>query len=89
MPLDDELLALAKFDERKVRIAEWRHFGGLSLNETATAPSHSVTTIGDEQRLARARLRREMETWILNAGNASKKCSTPSWSTRRMSAKPI
>lgn len=59
--LDDALLALAKFDKRKVRIIEMRYFGGLSLEETAEALGLSVTTISDEQRLARAWLRREME----------------------------
>jgi len=60
--LDDALVALAKFDERKVRIIELRYFGGLSLEETAEALGLSITTISDEQRLARAWLRREMET---------------------------
>lgn len=59
--LDDALLALAKFDERKVRIIELRYFGGLSLEETAAALGLSITTIGHEMRLARAWLRREME----------------------------
>lgn len=59
--LDDALNALAKFDQRKVRIIELRYFGGLSLEETAAALGLSVTTIGHEMRLARAWLRREME----------------------------
>jgi RNA polymerase sigma factor (TIGR02999 family) len=59
--LDDALVALAKFDERKVRIIELRYFGGLSLDETAGALGLSVTTIGHELRLARAWLRREIE----------------------------
>jgi len=58
--LDDALVALAKFDERKVRIIELRYFGGLSLEETAGALGLSVATIGHEMRLARAWLRREM-----------------------------
>jgi len=62
LALDDALLALAKFDERKVRIIELRYFGGLSLEETAEALDLSVTTISDETRVARAWLRREMET---------------------------
>src|SRR5262245_38098552 len=60
--LDDALIALAKFDERKVRIIELRYFGGLSLEETATALGLSVATIGHETRLARAWLRREVES---------------------------
>jgi len=59
--LDDALIALTKFDERKVRIIEMRYFGGLSLEETADALDLSVATIGHEMRLARAWLRREME----------------------------
>lgn len=58
--LDDALVALAKFDERKVRIIELRYFGGLSLEETADVLGVSVATIGHEMRLARAWLRREM-----------------------------
>jgi RNA polymerase sigma-70 factor, ECF subfamily len=60
--LDDALVALAKFDERKVRIIELRYFGGLSLEETAAALGLSIATIGHETRLARAWLRREMES---------------------------
>src|SRR5215475_8074986 len=62
LALDDALGALAKFDERKVRIIELRYFGGLSLQETADALGLSVATIGYETRLARAWLRREMES---------------------------
>ncbi len=58
--LDDALVALAKFDQRKVRIIEMRFFGGLSLEETADALGLSVPTISQEIRLARAWLRREM-----------------------------
>jgi RNA polymerase sigma-70 factor, ECF subfamily len=57
---DEALLALAKFDWRKVRIIELRYFGGLSLEETAAELGISITTIGDEMRLARAWLRREL-----------------------------
>src|SRR5262249_5461966 len=58
--LDDALLALAKFDRRKVRIIELRYFGGLSLEETAAEVGISIATIGHEMRLTRAWLRREM-----------------------------
>lgn len=58
--LDDALVALGKFDKRKVRIIELRFFGGLSLEETAAALGISVPMIGHEMRLARAWLRREM-----------------------------
>ncbi|HKQ79363.1 MAG TPA: sigma-70 family RNA polymerase sigma factor [Blastocatellia bacterium] len=59
--LADALIALEKFDERKVRIIELRYFGGLSLEETANALGLSITTIDHETRLARAWLRREMD----------------------------
>ena len=60
--LDDAMVALAKFDERKVRVIELRYFGGLSMDETAAALGLSVATIGHEMRLARAWLRREVES---------------------------
>ena len=60
--LNDALIALAKVDERKVRIIELRYFGGLSLEETAAALGLSIATIGHEMRLARAWLRREVKS---------------------------
>jgi RNA polymerase sigma factor (TIGR02999 family) len=64
--LDDALVALARFDERKVRIIELRYFGGLSLEETAEALGVSVATVGNEMRVARAWLRREMNPQSLS-----------------------
>jgi RNA polymerase sigma factor (TIGR02999 family) len=58
--LDDALNALAKFDERMVRIIELRYFGGMSVEETATVLGLSVATIGHETRLALAWLHREL-----------------------------
>lgn len=58
--LDDALTALAKFDERKVRIIELRYFGGMSLEETATVLNLSTATINNETRVARAWLHREL-----------------------------
>jgi RNA polymerase sigma-70 factor, ECF subfamily len=58
--LDDALQALARFDERKARVIELRYFGGLSVEETATALGLSLATIGHEARLARAWLQREL-----------------------------
>lgn len=58
--LDDALIAMAAFDERKVQIIELRYFGGMSLEETATILGLSVATIGHETRLARAWLYKEM-----------------------------
>jgi len=58
--LDDALTALAAVDERKCRVIELRHFGGLSVEETAQALGVSVPTIVRDQRMARAWLRREL-----------------------------
>lgn len=58
--LDDALQTLAQFDERKVRIIEMRYFGGMSLEETATALNLSIATINNETRLAKAWLHREL-----------------------------
>jgi RNA polymerase sigma factor (TIGR02999 family) len=58
--LDDALQTLAQFDERKVRIVEMRYFGGMSLEETATALNLSIATINNETRLAKAWLHREL-----------------------------
>jgi RNA polymerase sigma factor (TIGR02999 family) len=59
--LDDALTALASLDARKARIIELRFFGGLSVDDTARMIGVSVATIGREQRLAEAWLRREMQ----------------------------
>jgi len=59
--LDDALDALAKTDERKARVLELRYFGGLSVEETATALGVSVATIGRETRFAEVWLRRELQ----------------------------
>jgi RNA polymerase sigma-70 factor, ECF subfamily len=56
--LDDALTELAKFDARKSQVIEMRYFGGMSLEETAEALNISITTLGREQRLAQAWLKR-------------------------------
>lgn len=58
--LDDALQALTAFDERKGRVIELRFFGGLTLEETASALDVSVDTVTRDWRFARAWLRREM-----------------------------
>ena len=60
LALDDALGALEGFDARKAKVIELRFFAGLSVEETAQALDVSVATIGREQRLAEAWLRREM-----------------------------
>lgn len=58
--LDDALTALAAIDERKCRVIELRHFGGLSVEETAQALGISVPTVIRDQRMAQAWLHREL-----------------------------
>jgi RNA polymerase sigma factor (TIGR02999 family) len=58
--LDDALQELAKLDDRKVRIIEFRYFGGLSVEDTAEALGISVATVGREMRMAQAWLMRQM-----------------------------
>ena len=58
--LDEALNSLATFDERKCKVIELRYFAGLSLEEVAEALEISVATVGREQRLAEAWLKRYM-----------------------------
>lgn len=60
--LDDALVALAKFDERKSRVIELRFFGGLSVEETASVLKVGPDTVMRDWRLARAWLRGEMRS---------------------------
>jgi RNA polymerase sigma factor (TIGR02999 family) len=63
----EELLAvhqaldrLAAFDERKARIMEMRHFGGLSREEIAEVTGMSLATVKRDMHLAGAWLKREL-----------------------------
>ena len=58
--LDDALKALAEFDERKSRVVELRFFGGLSVEETASALRVGPDTVMRDWRLAKAWLQLEM-----------------------------
>jgi RNA polymerase sigma-70 factor, ECF subfamily len=58
--LDDALQALAQFDERKSRVIELRFFGGMTVEETASALKVSPDTVMRDWRLAKAWLQREM-----------------------------
>ena len=65
-PMDVDLLALdvaleqlAAVDERKCRIIEMRFFGGLSVEETATALHVSTDTVKRDWRIAKL--------WLLDA----------------------
>jgi RNA polymerase sigma-70 factor (ECF subfamily) len=58
--LDDALIALAQFDERKSRVVELRFFGGLTVEETAAILNVGPDTVMRDWRLAKAWLRYEM-----------------------------
>ena len=60
LALDDALAALAAVDPRKAQVIELRFFGGLSVEDTATALNVSVETVMRDARAARAWLRREL-----------------------------
>lgn len=59
--LDEGLVSLAAFDERKSKIVEMRFFGGLSVEEIAHVMGVSVDTISREWRRAKAWLYREIQ----------------------------
>jgi RNA polymerase sigma factor (TIGR02999 family) len=58
--LDDALVDLAVFDERKARVVELRFFGGLSVEETASVLKVSVDTVMRDWKFAKAWLAREL-----------------------------
>jgi RNA polymerase sigma factor (TIGR02999 family) len=58
--LDDALVRLESFNERRARILEQRYFGGLTLEETASALGVSLATVKRELRSAHAWLAVEL-----------------------------
>jgi RNA polymerase sigma factor (TIGR02999 family) len=66
LALDEALCRLAALDERKSRVVEMRYFGGLSVEEVAVVVGVSENTVISDWALAKAWLRRELET----TGNA-------------------
>ena len=65
--LDETLDRLAKFDPRKSKVVEFRFFGGLSIEETAEVLNVSPGTISRDWTLAKAWLRREMNSARLDS----------------------
>ena len=61
MALDDALQALSAVDARKAQVIELRFFGGLTVEETATALDVSADTVMRDWRLAKVWLLRELE----------------------------
>jgi RNA polymerase sigma-70 factor, ECF subfamily len=60
LALDQSLARLAELDERKARVVELRHFGGLTTEETAEVLGISTATVVRELRMAEAWLKREL-----------------------------
>jgi RNA polymerase sigma-70 factor, ECF subfamily len=60
LAIDAALAAMSAIDERLVRVAECRLFGGLSEEETAQALAISLRTVQRDWHRARAWLQREM-----------------------------
>ncbi|MFN6963028.1 MAG: sigma-70 family RNA polymerase sigma factor [Pyrinomonadaceae bacterium] len=60
--LDEALVRLSEFDPFKSRVVELRHFGGLSVEETAEVLGVSSITVIRNWNLAKAWLRRELST---------------------------
>jgi len=58
--LDDALESLSAIDRRKCQVVELRHFGGLSVEETAEVLNVSSETVARDWRLARTWLLREL-----------------------------
>jgi RNA polymerase sigma-70 factor (ECF subfamily) len=60
--LDDALKALAAVHERKAQVVELRHFGGLSVEETAGVLDVSPETVMRDWKYARSWLLRELSS---------------------------
>ena len=59
--LDEALRALACIAERQAQVVECRFFGGMSIEDTATALGTSARTVQRDWIFARAWLRRELQ----------------------------
>jgi RNA polymerase sigma factor (TIGR02999 family) len=68
LELDEALYRLAAVDERKSRVVEMRYFGGLSVEEVAAVLGVSENTVISDWAVAKAWLRRELESQSENAG---------------------
>jgi RNA polymerase sigma factor (TIGR02999 family) len=66
--LDEALRALQRIGERQTRVVECRFFGGMSLEDTATALGISPRTVQRDWIFARAWLRREMQLKLDEVG---------------------
>ena len=62
LALDQALSRLAALDPEQARIIELRYFGGLTLEETAEAAGVSLATVKRQFAMARAWLKRALES---------------------------
>ena len=62
LALDEALTRLATFDAEQARIVELRYFGGLTVEETAEAVGVSPATVKRQWVMARAWLKRAIDT---------------------------
>jgi RNA polymerase sigma factor (TIGR02999 family) len=62
--LDDALRRFEQIAERQARIVECRFFGGMSVEDTASALGISARTVKRDWNFARAWLRREMQATL-------------------------
>lgn len=62
LDLDEALKRLETFDKTKSRIVEMRFFSGMSIEETAEALGISTSGVSHHWRLARAWLKKEIDT---------------------------
>jgi RNA polymerase sigma factor (TIGR02999 family) len=60
--LDEAMKKLARLDDRKSRVVELRFFGGMNVEETAQVLGVAPNTVIRDWRLAKAWLRREIES---------------------------
>jgi RNA polymerase sigma-70 factor (ECF subfamily) len=60
LDLDAALVRLADIDERKAKLVELRYFGGLTMEEAASALGTSLATAERDWKFSRAFLIREL-----------------------------
>jgi RNA polymerase sigma-70 factor, ECF subfamily len=66
--VNEALEGLMAFDQRKGRIFELRHFGGMSVEEAAQVLEVSPATVARDWRMAKAWLRRAIDSGSHRAG---------------------
>lgn len=69
LALDEAMAALERLDQRQCRIVELRHFGGLTVEETADLLEISPATVKRDWRLARTWLHRRLASGGEAAGS--------------------